>query len=285
LKKTSFFLFFCLSLNVFSQTPKTLLWEISGNGLKNPSFLFGTYHLITSSYIDSFPMIRDRFEKTKGLVGEMLIDETTIAKVGAAVLMTDSSLTQLLSESDYKLVAACLKEISGMNLILFDKVKPVVVSTFFYASLLADTKGKAMDIYFQDIAKEEGKRVIGLETVEEQIAVLFDGNPLKQQAQQLVLSVKEKDKNREEVQQTNYCYRMQDLDCLSKFLNEGVELTPAVMDKLLYDRNRKWMLKLPDLMKEQGLFVAVGAGHLPGEKGLLNLLIEKGFTVRPVMMR
>jgi len=284
-KKTVFLLFLFLSQNSFAQTSNTLLWEISGNGLKSPSFIFGTYHLITSAYIDSFPLIRKTYEKTKVVVGEMLIDAATTNKVAAAVVMTDSSLTQLLNEADYKLVADYLKEISGMDLALFNKMKPVVISTFFYTSLLKDEHGKAMDIYFQDMAREEGKGLIGLETVEEQIAVLFDGSTLRQQARQLVQAVKEKDKNLEETMRTNRCYRQQDLECLTKELSGTSEFTPEEMDKLLYDRNRNWMLKLPPMMMENPLFVAVGAGHLPGEKGLLNLFREKGFTVRPVMLK
>jgi hypothetical protein len=285
LKKTLvFFLLFKAGLS-FAQTPSTLLWEISGNGLKSPSFIFGTYHLISSSYIDSFPLIRINYDKTKAVVGEMLIDAEATTKIASAVLMTDSSLTQLLTADEYKLVDDYLKSISGMDLALFNKMKPVVISTFFYSLLLKNENGKAMDIYFQDIAKESGKKVYGLETADQQIAVLFGGSSLRQQAKQLVQAVKDKDKNLEEMRRTNHCYREQDLECLTKALSETSEFTPEEMNKLLYDRNRNWMEKLPAMMLEQPLFIAVGAGHLPGEKGLLTLMKAKGYAVRPVMLR
>ena len=174
--KTTIFFFLLLGHQAFSQTPNTLLWEISGKGLKSPSFVFGTYHLITSTYIDSFPVIRQKLEKTEAVAGEMVIDVGVSSKIASAVVMKDSSLTQLLSKEDYQLVGTYLKEITGMDLSLFDKMKPVVISTFLYSPMLKEDQGKAMDIYFQDLAKGSGKKVMGLETVEEQIALLFEGS-------------------------------------------------------------------------------------------------------------
>jgi uncharacterized protein YbaP (TraB family) len=274
-----------LAQGLNAQNTNSLLWEISGNGLKSPSCLFGTYHLITSSFIDSFPIILNKLDSSKLVAGEIIMDADARGKVAKAAIMKDSSLPQLMSKTDYELTAAYLKEISGMNLALFDKMKPVVISTFIYAALLPKINpGEVMDIYFQDLARKKSKKLIGLESIDDQIRVLFEGVSLKRQADMLVKLVKEKDKGKEETYKLNDCYRRQDLNCLASGMNSDTGFDASEMEQLLYQRNRNWMKILPALLSEQSCFIAVGAGHLPGEKGLLELLRKEGYTLTPLLL-
>jgi len=270
----------------FGQSSNSLLWEVSGNGLKKSSYLFGTYHLISSSFIDSLPVIHQCYAKTEGVVGEMVLDPSMASKMMSAVLMKDSTLDELMSPEEYKLVGTYLKETSGMNIALFNKMKPVVVGTLFYKAIMpANDTGKPMDLYFQEESKADGKRVVGLETLDEQMDVLFNGTSLKQQAAALVKAAREKEKYTAEMMRTNRCYRDGDMDCLVKFMTEDETMTTAEMERLLYARNRNWMKQLPGLMSAGPVFVAVGAGHLPGEGGLIGLLKQAGYTVTPVAIR
>jgi uncharacterized protein YbaP (TraB family) len=275
---------FLFSLQVNSQN--SLLWEITGKGLKAPSYVFGTYHLITSSFIDSVPVIHACYAKTEAVVGEMILDSSSYPKLIKAMAMKDSTLDQLMSKEDYKMLGDYVKEATGMDIALFNKMKPVVVSTLFYKFLIpANDKGTPMDLYFQQIAKVDGKKLIGLETLEEQVAVLFDGSSLKSQAVQLVRSAREKDKFTAEMMETNRCYREGNMDCILKFMTEEESFSKAEMDRLLYSRNRNWIKILPVLLKDKTLFIAVGAGHLPGEGGLIDLLRKQGYTVQPVVLK
>ena len=286
--KKQILLFFSVLLSgaAWTQNTNSLLWEISGNGLQSPTYLFGTYHLITSTFLDSFPVIREKFEQTKGMTGELVMDSGMTSKVMEYALMKDSSLDQLLSPAEYTLVSDFLKETAGMPLTAFNKVKPVLVSTLLMAKLLpAQGEGTAMDLWFQDLAKKEGKPVYGLESADEQARLLFNSIPLKRQAQQLVESVKDKDKTRKELLRLNACYRAQDMDCLAKSMSDGEGFSAAEMKDLLESRNLRWLEKLPAMMEHQPLFIAVGAGHLTGDTGLLNLLRKKGYAVKAVMMK
>jgi uncharacterized protein YbaP (TraB family) len=285
-KNFSVILLFLLGGHLIAQQSKSLLWEVSGKGLKSSSYLFGTYHLITSSFVDSFPVVQEKLRETKSMAGELVMDSSLYPKITKAAMMPDSSLDQLLSKEDYKVVSDYLKEISGMSLALFNKMKPVMVNILIYTVLLPKSDaGTAMDIYFQEVAKKTGKKVYGLETVEDQIAVLFDGMPVKRQAELLVRSVKEKEKNYREMMQMNQCYRNLDLNCLSSGMKEEEGYSDAELKKMVDSRNQKWMKVIPGLMQSGGVFIAVGAGHLPGEQGLLKLLEKEGYTVRAVEMK
>jgi uncharacterized protein YbaP (TraB family) len=267
-----------------AQQNNSLLWEISGKGMAAPSYVFGTYHLITSSYIDSFPVILQSLRKTKAVIGEMVVDATMQQKVMDASLMKDSSLDQLMSAADYELVSAYFKEQLGMDLGFFKKMKPVVVSTLFYKPLMDKNKGTPMDVYFQEKGKENGEDVIGLETIEQQMNVLFSGMPLRRQAELLVKAVKEKDKMKRDMNQMDSCYRRGNLDALGKYMMAEDSYSSQEMDELLYSRNANWIKQLPQLMEKRPVFIAVGAGHLPGQKGLLNLLRQAGYTVSVVAL-
>jgi uncharacterized protein YbaP (TraB family) len=283
MRKTGILVLLALSFNLHIQSQNSLLWEITGNGLKAPSYLFGTYHLITSSFIDSLPVIHSCYSKTEALVGEMIMDSSSYPKMMKAMTMKDSTLDQLMSKEDYKQVGDYVKEVTGMDIRMFNKMKPVVVSTLFYKVVMSSSdKGSPMDLYFQQIAKADGKALVGLETLDEQIAVLFDGSSLRSQAAMLVKATREKDKFIAEMMKTNRCYREGNMDCIVKYMSDQDDFSKADLDHLLYSRNRNWVKILPGLMKDRTLFIAVGAGHLPGEEGVIDLLRKQGYEVKAI---
>jgi uncharacterized protein YbaP (TraB family) len=271
---------------IYSQSNNSLLWEINGKDLKSPSYLFGTYHLITSTFIDSFPVIQNRFSVTGNVIGEMVLTTSMTQKLMEAAIMKDSTLDQLMSKEDYKIVGDYLMETSGYSISLFNKMKPVLVGTLFYkAEITPGDTGKPMDLYFQEMAKRDGKLVSGLESMDEQLGILFNNTSLKRQAEVLVKTAKEKDKSAAVMSKMNNCYRAGNLDCLAESIQMEEEYTKEEMDKLLYSRNRAWIKLLPLMMKEQSCFIAVGAGHLPGKEGLIELLRGAGYSVKPVSLK
>ncbi|MFI5150752.1 MAG: TraB/GumN family protein [Bacteroidia bacterium] len=282
--KKLFSLFLLFPSFLYAQQTNSLLWEVSGKGIKEPSYIFGTYHLLTSSYVDSLPVVMQCFKKTKAVVGELIIDAAVQQKVMEASVMKDSSLDQLMSVKDYELVSAYFKEQVGMEITLFNKMKPAVISMLFYKPLMDKHKGTPMDIYFQEKGKEDGLDVIGLETADDQIQTLFGHTTLKRQAEQLVKGVKEKDKTKDETVLMDSCYKRGDLDCLDKQLRESDSYSAEEWDQMLTIRNRNWMKQLQALIDKKPVFIAVGAGHLPGDKGILQLLRLQGYTVKVVAL-
>jgi len=116
-------------------------------------------------------------------------------------------------------------------------------------------------------------------------AGVLDSIPYKLQAQQLVTYIDSADTGEKEDKQMKEmfdAYRNQDLKKLENLMVETDPGMAGFTDVLLYHRNQNWVKKLKTLLAEKALIIAVGAGHLPGEKGLINLLRKEGYTLTPV---
>ncbi|MDE5712282.1 MAG: TraB/GumN family protein, partial [Muribaculaceae bacterium] len=129
--------------------------------------------------------------------------------------------------------------------------------------------------------KTLGKTVVPLETVEYQASVLYDTTPIALQAEALVEMLKDPEKAIKAAKDISDAYEAQDLDKMIA-LSEKDDEHPEFMIALLDKRNNEWLEKLPEIMKEAPSFIAVGALHLAGEKGIIEGLKKYGYTVTPV---
>jgi uncharacterized protein YbaP (TraB family) len=276
--------------NAQQSNKKALLWEISGNGLKESSYLFGTYHLLTDSYLTETPEINLPFKNAKGVVVEMVIDSSKLQSMGMMAIMPDKKISDLISPEDFKLVSSELESLMGVNLKMMDQLKPMsvmVIMTLMYSQKLNEATlkkypGLPMDYHFAASGKKAGKIVTPLETMEEQLSLLYDHLPVQEQANQLVSYVKQKDLAMKMQVDLNTYYLAKDLENLYSMLKEMPEELGA-SDFMLKDRNVKWMNTLPGLMKNGSQFIAVGALHLAGPDGLITLLQQQGYKVEPVI--
>ena len=278
-----FVLLFVLNANA------QLFWKVSGNGLSKPSYLFVTHHLIDNEQIKDFDNIIAFVAQTDAVVGEMDMSNMLgmQMKMMKAVMMKDTTMKELLSDSDYVLVDNGLKEVVGVGLDKLGKMKPMMLSTMY--SLMTYMKKmnlkkqpEAVDVLFQKRAKKEKKSVIGLETVEQQIDILFNSVPLQNQANQLVKVVKEKEKEINLMMDMNKAYLSGDLIRIEALNQEDNDMTPEQKVIMIDNRNNNWMTQLLSLIPDKSCFIAVGCMHLVGETGLINQLRNAGFSVEAV---
>lgn len=267
---------------------QSLLWEVSGNGLKQPSYLFGTYHILKDSYLDKTPTVQRVFSAAQGIVVETTIDSSAMLRMAMRAIMPNNSLKKLLSESDYQLVADEFKRVTGIELIMFNQMKPIMVATTLslsYAEKEVDTlrsfTGQPLDLYFANEAQKQGKVLTPLETMDQQIGFLFDHDPVEQQAADLVRMVKEKEAMQGESKRLTDLYLASDLDGMWK-LSQVYEKKYGDLSYLVNERNQAWMTKLPVLMDIRSTFIAVGALHLPGPTGIIALLRKAGYQLKPL---
>jgi uncharacterized protein YbaP (TraB family) len=269
-----------------------LLWEVSGNGLKEPSYLFGTYHLLDKSFIDTMPHLLSRLMRAKQVVGEMVIDSMNNLLGGMMMaVMQNTMLNDLLSPEDYQLVAAEFKRTTGFSIEMVRMFKPMTIYIMLYGSkakkaaagIVTVSPEDMIDVYIQRDARSLGKPVIGLETLEDQMHALFDQFSLKRQAEMLVELVKDTVEDDADFKKITDCYFAEDLSCLKEMLSKE-EVDPLEMRGLLDDRNTKWLKLLPKIMKERSSFIAVGALHLAGYEGLVAQLRKRGYRVERVAM-
>ena len=265
---------------------KSLLWEISGNGLTKPSYLYGTIHMICKDDASLGDSLVAAIQKVDRVYFE--VDMDNLMEMMMALkdfkMKNDTTLSDLLSKEDYEKVKEFME--SKSSLLPFSKLetyKPMLVSSLLMESDAGCTEAVAMEQLILEEAKQNRKRVEGLETMSSQ-ASIFDSIPYKLQAEQLLKYVKDdksKTQSDKQFEEMVDAYKEQDIEKLGAFINADDELG-NYGDLLLYNRNRNWVQKLKMIMPDKSVVIAVGAGHLAGEKGVIKLLRKEGYTVKPV---
>ena len=276
-------LFFTLSVDA------QLFWKVSGNGLVKPSYLFGTHHLIEKEKIANFDKVLAVIPQVDVIVGEMDMSNMLDMQIKMIkeCMMKDTTMHQLLTAEEYAVVDSGLKEVVGKGLKSLGKMKPVMLSTMYELMLyMKQNKLKkepeAVDMIFQKEGKKEKKKIIGLETIEQQMDILFNSKSLKSQAQDLVKAVKDKNKSSEIMIKLNEAYLKGDLTAMSK-LSEEQQMSETDKKILITNRNRNWVEQLKKLIPEKSCFVCAGCLHLADEDGLVQLLKNSGYTVEAVI--
>lgn len=271
-------------------TDAQLLWKVSGKGLNNDSYLFGTHHLIDKTKIKDFDKIIKICSAADLMVGEVDLNDGTLQqKIAKGSIMTDCNIKDLLSDEDYKLVDSCFFEVMGVGLDKLGSYKPMMLNSLytimFYVKMTGlSSQPEPVDMTFQKIAIENGKKIVGLESVDYQVDLLYNKLPLKRQAELLIESVRENDKAEDLLKRLNNTYLSGDLKNLEVLLKEEQgNITSEEMFMLIDNRNNNWMKKLPDLFASGSCFVAVGCLHITGKTGLINQLKKAGFKVEPVI--
>ena len=263
-----------------------LLWKVSGKDLKNPSYLFGTFHFLTNAFVDTIPAVTKAYQQADAVVGELVIDETVQAPLMQASLLQGTTLKAVLPEPVYTNTARWFKAEAGIELAQLDALNPMAVMTTALA--LAQQKyfpnppnTVQLDAYFQQRAKRDGKKVAGLETVEVQIETLFKKITPQRQTELLADLFREGVRLQDTMQLMYKAYIDRNLQLLEALMYRGT-YQPHEIKALLDDRNRAWLQQLPAMMKNGSLFVAVGALHLTGTSGLVEQLRKQGYTVTPI---
>lgn len=269
-----------------------VLYKVEGSGLKQPSFIFGTHHLAPTSVIADFGADKP-FENVSIVVGEIDMTqnpmEMQMAMQPHMMAPADSTLTKVLPAEKMPALNEEFKKwapMPGMELAMLDPMKPMVVTTMVTVGITADAipgynPNEQLDTWFQKTGAEKGKKIVALETADQQAALLFDFTPISLQEEALVELLSDPKKSVENARILTKAYMEQDLDAMME-LSQKEDDHPEFMEALLDKRNADWLTKLPSIFNEGSAFVAVGALHLPGEKGVLEGLRKLGYTVTPL---
>lgn len=290
MKKITFLIALIIAISCQAQ----LLWKVSGGGLENPSYLFGTYHLMPSTFVDSVPGLSQAIESVDAVWVEIEHEKMNSPEVMAqmSALMTapaDSSIDRLLSDDGYSMVDAVVRRYLGTFGVTLDQLKtmrPAALSLQL-AQLMTMEKlpnsdfSRLLDGEVERRVKALGKPSHSLETVDYQLQLFF-GAPLPKQAADLLEMCKQIDEVERNFDDIHEAYTSQDFSKLTEALCDPVSMSREDMETICFQRNEKWLPTLIDAAKKGGIIVAVGAAHLVLEKGLIELLRQQGFTVEPV---
>ena len=284
-RKLVFIFFFTLcSMQSIAQRDKTntLLWEISGNGLQQPSYLFGTIHMICKEDFLISEIVKQKFNSSKQVYLELDMDDPQlqVTMMQQMQLPDKETLKNKLGESDFKKLDSFLQKEMNMNLVMFDKFKPMMVMSILAQRLLPCAGMESYDMNFAKMATEQKKELLGLEKVEDQLGV-FDAIPDSLEIRSIMNMVNDFESHKKEFSRMSSIYKTQDLDALYQLMAESPEMMGS-QELLLDRRNRNWIPVMESVMKNSTTFFAVGAGHLAGSQGVLDLLRKQGYKVKGI---
>jgi uncharacterized protein len=274
----------CLFAGVSQAQDNGLLYEVSGKDLAQPSYLYGTFHLVCSTDVQLTDATRRSLAAARQLYLELDFDDPSLqmTMMGAMRLDSGKNIKDLLKPDDYAVLDAYLVQNLGLGLALMGTLKPIALVTVVYGALLR-CQPASYDAALAEIATKDKKSVLGLETVQEQLAVI-DKIPLEQQLEELVDVARKPEDARKELMSLIASYKAHNLPQLMKALqsSEFVAETAGLEQELLDKRNSNWIPIIEKAAREKSTFFAFGAGHLGGEKGVLNLLRLKGYSVKAI---
>ena len=267
-----------------------LVWKISGNGIKKPSYILGTHHGCPFTYCDSIPGLMKAFDKVDNIIGEINMIELAemsperMQKMQAMMMMpADTSLLSLFSTEEAAKVNEWLGKKMGASLEMLSVMKPMTIMVTVQNKEMMEVIPEiatmtTIDKYMQTLGQRKGKTIGELETADYQMELLY-GNSLEEQADALLEMIDHGD-SKGLLQQLTNAYKSQNLDTLWKVFQE--QMTGYEYDAIVKVRNLNWEKQMKELLPKQSTLFVVGAGHLPGESGMINLLREAGFKVKPV---
>jgi uncharacterized protein len=250
-------------------TEKSLMWEVSGNGITKPSYLFGTIHRACVERLVLKPKQKKVLDNVQQLYLEIDISDSSVSIAAAAgmLLPGGQSLKDVMSAAEYRKVKKFFEKEMGSTM------------PFWSISNL------------RKLARKKEWSIKGLETAQEQLAV-FDRMPIKDQVAQLIDAIDNRQKVRKQgikdYQELQTAYKNQDIVKLHVLISKDAEsglskvAHQQFLTALLDERNQKWIPIISRVAQEKPTFFGVGAGHLGGQQGVISLLRQAGYTVQPI---
>ncbi len=276
---------FALTNTVFAQSApkeKSLLWEISGNRLTKPSYLFGTIHLICPTDFSLSQQLKNSIAKTEQLALEIDMDDPGLmaAMTKTMFMAGDKKLTDILSEKDYDQLKQFYNDSLKMDISMLSRAKPFMIMGPMFNKILG-CEPQSYEISLMGLANSQKSEIIGLESIEEQMAI-FDTIPYDRQAEMLVNMIDKLPETKKEFRELVGLYKQEDLQGLYNLTLKSEFGMDGQDEVMLFQRNQNWINRIDKMTHEKPTFIAVGAAHLGGEKGVIALLRKDGFKVRAV---
>lgn len=268
-------------------TNNTLLWQITGNGLKDTSYIFGTMHLINKEYFYFPDKLKTLIQSTDAVVleiGEEMNDPFKAMKL--MQLEGDRTIFDFFNEEQTDSILNWVELKMGMDekkfTAAFGKMKPFILVSLGSEMDMAKT-AESYEKTIMKIQRESKIKLEGLETIEDQLSI-FDGMSDAEQAQIVMEAIRNDGKSEKMILDMMKIYQRQNIDSLYLMIHQEGETIANNEEEFLSNRNHRWIPKINSMIADKRVFIAVGAGHLGGDEGVLKLLREEGYTVTPLKL-
>lgn len=257
----------------------SLLWEISGNGLQQPSYLFGTIHMICAEDFTLTEKVKRSLAKSERYIMEINLGDTVELAHMQQLAIGKQRLSNTLKPADFAYLDSILQKKVSISLKQLDNFTLLGISSFLMTKSLPCTDLKMCEMELLAIAKKQNKVTGALETVAEQSAFFSKGSPDDYTISQLKLM----DDYMTVFNSMVNAYKQEQLQVLYQEASNEKYMDANAKKWMLHERNHNWVARMPKMMSAHSNFFAVGSAHLAGKDGLIALLRAKGYTVKPIL--
>lgn len=288
-----------LALTIYGSANAQLLYKISGNGLKSPSYIVGTYHLAPASFADEIKGMKEAFAAVEQVYGEVDMQDaqaSQMAMMQAMMLPEGKYVSDMFTAEEMERINAYMLKTMGMDLRnpmlreQLGRMRPSVLA--MQLALLQFMKitpnfnpNDLIDNYFQREARKCGKGVGGFETTEFQLELLYGERTDEEEREELLRLVDDNEAMFQEMHDMTNAYFSFDINGIEAVTMRSVETGDMSIEEfaeVITNRNHRWVEAMPEIMAAKPTLFVVGAGHLPGEDGVLELLRAEGYKVKAV---
>ncbi|NNE99077.1 MAG: TraB/GumN family protein [Pyrinomonadaceae bacterium] len=272
-----------------------IFFEITGNNIEKPSYLFGTIHIMCDD--EEFPraVLARAVSSTDHVVMEIdLSNLPEVIKKSAKALRNDSNppkelkpFPEVLSKSENDLVVRAVNKYSILPLRIMKGLPLEAVVAVLAASpkALGCESIESYELKIVDAAKSNQKKTYGLETIEEQFKLIESERKKTSTKKRMLEFIAETATRKAQFIELREIYFSQNADKLFDFATTKLKVDPKFQAILLDERNKAWIPKIEKHVNGGAVFIAVGSAHLGGENGLLNLLRAKGYDLKPIKLK
>jgi uncharacterized protein YbaP (TraB family) len=279
------------SVELLAQVPQlatnkdnnTLLWEVSGKGLAKPSYFLGTMHLLCPEDAYLSPAVLEVLNYSDKIYLEVDMDDMgqMLSGMKNMQMRNGTKLSDLLTEAEMEKVKSYFEGKLPLPFAMVQNFKPMLLLAMVAQQSLPCNAGSGTEMLLMAEAKKLKKSIEGLETLDFQ-ASIFDSIPYADQAKALLEAIADTSDPKKQAMEMVSSYQQQDLDRILKLTEDEHSGMANYLDLFLFKRNRNWVEQFEKLAPGGSYLFAVGAGHLPGKQGVLELLRQKGYTLRPL---
>lgn len=263
---------------------QTLLWKISGNGLEQPSYLYGTMHMIPKEHFVMGTQMQEKLKSSDALVMEIGDIMSQGLKMMSLMKLDTGHVSDFFTPAQYDSILVWAEQEMGMKKEMFEtqfgSMKPFMIMQLMTQMQFGDDT-KSYELEFMKMAKEEDLEMLGLETIEQQVG-FFDEIPKEDMADMIMMSIRDTSKTDQMTEDMTRLYHDQKTDSLLTFMLKSNPEMMKFEDLLLNNRNKDWIPKIEEIIKDKQAFIAVGAAHLLGDKGVIELLKKEGYELTPL---
>lgn len=262
-----------------SKLENSVLWKIEHPNLDQPSYLFGTLHIMCEEDFSIPEKVLESMESVDELVLEVNLSDPKEMQTLQTEMTNASKISEDLTEEQFTKLDAFTQKIMGLPLHNFDNYGISTLYSMMASKMLPCTRIKAMETELTQIAAQKNINIASLEKVSEQFNYIKKAYP-SMESYRLIFLFNEYKKDFNDAIQF---YKNEDIAATVRLISQEKYMNSNSKHYMLNLRNTKWATKMPAMMKAKSNLFAIGAAHLVGENGLIPLLREKGYIVTPVL--